>query len=201
MLRKLRAKLLTRIALRLLPARSTTRKRGQRINFFPLIVPVSLTLLHQGRALLVDKHADQETEEEEFDVPEEVEDVLGELFNALQDRVGGPLNLSSVSSFIIAQDTVVRWSAAKGVARIAERLPTDFANQVLDTVTGLFSIHSLGVASLYDMPAIAEATWNGACLACAEIARRSLVPEDQLSVIVGWMSKVLYIWSTLTMDH
>lgn len=42
---------------------------------------------HQGRALLVDKHAVQEIEEEEFDVPEEVEDVLGELFNALQDRV------------------------------------------------------------------------------------------------------------------
>lgn len=94
---------------------------------------------------------------------------------------------------IIAQDTVVRWSAAKGVARIAERLPTEFANQVLDTVAGLFSIHSLGVASLYDMPAIAEATWNGACLACAEIARRSLVPEDQLSGIVSWMSKVLRI--------
>lgn len=60
----------------------------------------------------------------------------------------------------------------------------------METVTGLFSIHSLGVASLYDMPAIAEATWNGACLACAEIARRSLVPKDQLSELVRWMSKV-----------
>lgn len=35
----------------------------------------------------MDKHTDQEIEAEEFDVPEEIEDILGELFNALQDRV------------------------------------------------------------------------------------------------------------------
>lgn len=111
-LRKLRAKLLTRIALRLLPARSTTRKRGQHICVFPLIFPVLLTLLHQGRALLVDKHTDQETEEEEFDVPEEVEDVLGELFSALQDRVGDTLNL--INCVVIYYRTGYRRSLVRG---------------------------------------------------------------------------------------
>lgn len=45
----------------------------------------------------MDKHTDQAIEEEEFDVPEEVEDVLGELFSALQDRVGALLNLINCS--------------------------------------------------------------------------------------------------------
>jgi len=88
------------------------------------------------------------------------------------------------------QDTIVRWSAAKGVARIAERLPKDFANQILETVLGLFEIHSIAAATLYDLPAIAEGTWHGACLACAEIARRSLIEPQYLPKLVEWLSKV-----------
>lgn len=85
---------------------------------------------------------------------------------------------------------MVRWSAAKGVARIAERLPTDFAEQVLETVLGLFAIHSVASASLYDVPTVAEGTWHGACLACAEMARRGLVTADKLPELIGWLDKV-----------
>lgn len=87
----------------------------------------------------------------------------------------------------------MRWSAAKGVARIAERLPTDLADQVLETVLGHFAIHSVTAASLYDVPAIAEATWHGACLACAEMTRRGIVPPERLEGLVGWLSKVIPI--------
>jgi hypothetical protein len=89
-----------------------------------------------------------------------------------------------------SQDTIVRWSAAKGTARVAERLPVDFADQVLDTITGLFAIHSLAAANLYDLPAIAESTWHGACLASAEMARRGLVTIHKLADVIEWMSKV-----------
>ena len=88
------------------------------------------------------------------------------------------------------QDTIVRYSSAKAIARIAERLPQDFAEQVLDQVLQLFTIHSMGAASLYDMPSIAEGTWHGACLACAEMARRSLVPASRLGDLLAWMKKV-----------
>ena len=87
------------------------------------------------------------------------------------------------------QDTVVRWSAAKGVARISERLPVEFTQQVVDTVIGLFSIHSIAIASLYDMPAIAESTWHGACLSCAEFLRRGLIASDRLADAITWMIK------------
>ena len=84
----------------------------------------------------------------------------------------------------------MRWSAAKGVARLAERLPKDFAGQVLETILGLFQIHSLATASIYDLPAIAESTWHGACLACAEIARRNLIEPEHLHQLIEWLSKV-----------
>ena len=89
------------------------------------------------------------------------------------------------------QDTLVRWSAAKAVARISERLPPDFARQVLDNVVNLFSIHSMTAATIYDMPSTAEGTWHGACLACAEMARRGLVEDDALADLIDWQCKVM----------
>lgn len=123
-------------------------------------------------------------EEEDFDVPEEVETVLEELFKALRDT-----------------DTIVRYSAAKGVARVSERLPVDFTEQVLEQVLPMFSIHSIAGATLYDMPSIAEGTWHGACLACAEMARRGLVPDERLSELVEWLHKVRLVVCLVVSAH
>ncbi|KAG7088453.1 hypothetical protein E1B28_012444 [Marasmius oreades] len=131
----------------------------------------------RGRTLVAGESTVQsiQSESDDIDVPDEEETVLEQLFNALQDR-----------------DTVVRYSAAKGVARISERLPPDFTEQVLGTVLGLFAIHSMSAATLYDISPIAESTWHGACLACAEVARRGLVPSDKLPELIRWLSKALY---------
>jgi hypothetical protein len=64
------------------------------------------------------------------------------------------------------------------------------ADQVLETVLGHFAIHSVAAASLYDVPAVAEATWHGACLACAEMTRRGVVSSERVPELVGWLSKV-----------
>ncbi|KAI6114406.1 TBCD protein [Pisolithus sp. B1] len=111
----------------------------------------------------------------EIDVPEELEVILDALFKAVQDR-----------------DTVVRWSAAKGIGRLSERLPSDFAGQVMENILRFFSIHTVAGATVYDMPSIAEATWHGACLASAEMARRALVPPTLLPNLLDWLSQALY---------
>lgn len=52
-------------------------------------------------------------EDEELDVPEELEDIVEALLCGLRDR-----------------DTVVRWSAAKGIGRITERLPQELGTRM-----------------------------------------------------------------------
>ncbi|KAG8991349.1 hypothetical protein FRB94_014621 [Tulasnella sp. JGI-2019a] len=111
----------------------------------------------------------------DFEVSETVEQAIEELLEALQDR-----------------DTTVRWSAAKGLARIAERLPSEYSAQILQSVIGLYDIHSeSGALKMEDLPAASEGTWHGATLACAELARRGLVPADELSTVLDWMKKAL----------
>ncbi|KAL4251881.1 Tubulin-folding cofactor D [Abortiporus biennis] len=131
----------------------------------------------RGRALAENEQNENASEaiEEDMDIPEETETVLDELFKALQDK-----------------DTVVRYSSAKGVARIAERLPAEFSEQVFENILHLFTIHSAAVARIYEMPSIAEGTWHGASLACAEISRRGLIPDSKLTELLGWMTKALY---------
>ncbi|KAG6841983.1 hypothetical protein C0991_004474 [Blastosporella zonata] len=154
--RKYRIKLMSRVAIRLLPGGLSFGRR-------------------KGRNLTGEDRGAGTIQQFDLEVPTEVEDVLEQLFNALQDK-----------------DTVVRWSAAKGIARISDRLPSDFSDQILETILGLFSIHSIAAASLYDLPAIAESTWHGACLACAELTRRGLVSEAGLPELIEWMLKALY---------
>ncbi|ELW68168.1 Tubulin-specific chaperone D [Tupaia chinensis] len=59
--------------------------------------------------------------DEEYDIPEGVESVIGQLLVGLKDR-----------------DTVVRWSAAKGVGRMAGRLPRELADDVVGSVLDCF---------------------------------------------------------------
>jgi len=56
------------------------------------------------------------------EIPAEIEDVLGVLLGSCSDR-----------------DTVVRWSAAKGVGRLAACLPPELAEEVVLGVLGLLS--------------------------------------------------------------
>ncbi|KAJ7069814.1 TBCD protein [Mycena amicta] len=161
---------------RVLDANTLVRKyKTKLVARVPLRVLPS-AVRRRGRALVhEDRQEPEPAAQDDIDVPESVEVVLEQLFKSLQDK-----------------DTIVRWSAAKSVARISERLPAEFAEQVLDTIMGLFAIHSIAAATMYDLPAIAESTWHGACLGCAEMARRGLVSQEALPQLMEWLSKALY---------
>eukprot|EP00898_Chlorokybus_atmophyticus_P007558 jgi/Chlat1/7803/Chrsp66S07259 len=115
------------------------------------MVPGSTPSTRQQPHLIPDVPAD----DEEYDVPDVIEDVIERLLVGLRDK-----------------DTVARWSAAKGIGRITSRLPIPFADQVVESVVDLFN------------PAEGDGAWHGGCLAIAELARRGLLLPARLPQVV-----------------
>ena len=106
--RKMTTKLAQRIGLTFLPPRvpKWRYERGERSLLTNLS---STTLPKKGEDLKENKTKDvEEEEEEETAMAEEIEDVIDLLLSGLKDA-----------------DTVVRWSAAKGIGRITGRLSFD----------------------------------------------------------------------------
>lgn len=97
-----------------------------------------------------------------FHIPDSVEDGVGRLLESL-------CHFSS---------TVVRWSAAKGLGRIVERLPK---------VCGLDVVDALVEA----LEAEDEAVWHGVCLGFAELARRGLLAPTSFSEIIPMLAKAV----------
>ncbi|XP_012511897.1 PREDICTED: tubulin-specific chaperone D [Propithecus coquereli] len=98
----------------------------------------------------------------EDDVPEGVESVIEQLLVGLKDK-----------------DTVVRWSAAKGIGRMAGRLPKELADDVVGSVLDCFSFQETDKA------------WHGGCLALAELGRRGLLLPSRLAEAVPVVLKAL----------
>ncbi|XP_011371946.1 tubulin-specific chaperone D isoform X1 [Pteropus vampyrus] len=100
--------------------------------------------------------------EEDYEVPEEVESVIEQLLVGLKDK-----------------DTIVRWSAAKGVGRMAGRLPHELADDVVASVLDCFSFQETDNA------------WHGGCLALAELGRRGLLLPSRLTDVVTVILRAL----------
>ncbi|XP_043695428.1 tubulin-folding cofactor D [Telopea speciosissima] len=103
------------------------------------------------------------TQEDNMDVPEIVEEIIELLLSGLRDS-----------------DTVVRWSAAKGLGRVTACLTSELADEVLSSVLELFS------------PVEGDGSWHGGCLALAELARRGLLLPSSLPGVVPFIIKALH---------
>ncbi|XP_055338499.1 tubulin-specific chaperone D-like [Paramacrobiotus metropolitanus] len=101
-------------------------------------------------------------EESETEVSAYVEQVIGLLLQSLNDA-----------------DGIIRWSAAKGIGRISERLPQGFAEDVLNGVLNLFSYER------------SENAWHGGCLALAELSRRGALLPLRFSDVMPVVLKAL----------
>lgn len=99
---------------------------------------------------------------EDIEVPEEIETILDKLIGGLRDL-----------------DTVVRWSAAKGVGRITMRLPSDMGDDVVSFVLELLSDYEH------------DSSWHGGCLALAELARRGLLLPSRLDDVIPKILRAL----------
>ncbi|KAK4534668.1 hypothetical protein CDCA_CDCA02G0693 [Cyanidium caldarium] len=81
------------------------------------------------------------------------------------------------------RETRVRWSAAKGVARVAATLPPSWRQQLVHLVA----------QALQDGPEHGDALRHGACVVVAEMARRDVLQPEMLPVCVdGLLHALVY---------
>lgn len=101
-------------------------------------------------------------EDDNDEVPGEVEEVIEELLQALRNP-----------------SSDIRWSAAKGIGRVTSRLPKDFGDEVVGSIIEILS------------PLESNEGWHGACLAIAELAKRGLLLPYRLDVMVPLLLQAL----------
>ncbi|KAF5184838.1 Tubulin-specific chaperone d [Thalictrum thalictroides] len=163
LLRKFLVKLTQRIGLTCLPPRLPTwRYVGPKGS--SLRENISLNMVDRDSHCNDDLTKDScQIPEEEMDVPEILEEIIELLLSGLRDT-----------------DTVVRWSAAKGIGRITARLTSTLSDEVLSSVLELFSAGE------------GDGSWHGGCLALAELARRGLLLPVSLPKVVPVIIKALH---------
>jgi hypothetical protein len=153
-LRKLFAKLFARIGCAYLPPRVATWRyqRGKRSLVENLMMKGTEST---QREAFTNINKSSPLSDDLFFVPDQVEDAADQLLRSLTDPA-----------------TIVRWSAAKGIGRLTERLPAVCADDVLDAILKICS----------DLEQ--DRAWHGACLALAELARRGLLLPERLGEVI-----------------
>ena len=80
----------------------------------------------------------------------------------------------------------MRWTAAKGIGRITNRLPKILADDVVQSVISILCEDVVGT----DLRGVSDASWHGACLALAELSRRGLLLPERLAEVIPWITMV-----------
>ncbi|GKV12903.1 hypothetical protein SLEP1_g23988 [Rubroshorea leprosula] len=169
LLRKFLVKLTQRIGLTCLPHRTPSWRYVGRTSSLGENIALNATnrnyQLNQSLSLENSKSelGTDYPEDEDMDVPDILEEIIEMLLSGLKDT-----------------DTVVRWSAAKGIGRVTSRLTSRLSEEVLSSVLELFS------------PGEGDGSWHGGCLALAELARRGLLLPSSLPKVVPVVVKALH---------
>jgi tubulin-specific chaperone D len=167
LLRKYVVKWWTRIGMLYLPPRvaSWRYQRGRRVLQDNLQQRQQNQCCQMSMKTVDDRSSPiaEENQDYFFLVPDQVEVAMDHVLGALGDV-----------------STYVRWSGAKGVGRIASRLPAICAEDVTDAVLRPFKDRER------------DNDWHGACLALAEMARRGLVLPHRLAEVVATIVEAIH---------
>ncbi|KAJ2503722.1 hypothetical protein GGH96_000062 [Coemansia sp. RSA 1972] len=163
--RKLISKAVQRLALLMLPANAEMGRAYARPS-------LRENLSNNGGAFAV--RDDEAAESPDVEVPQEMEAFVGILLQKLHDK-----------------DTIVRWSAAKGIGRISERLPMALAREIVLAVGDILKDETLVENGLIDVSMTTEYSWHGALLCLAELSRRGMLGAQALRQIVPWVVRGL----------
>ncbi|NXI25760.1 TBCD protein, partial [Sterrhoptilus dennistouni] len=173
-LRKLGMKLVQRLGLTFVkPKVAKWRYQRGRRSLAANLQAQGAAVQNQKREAAAAAAAEAE-DDEEYDIPGEIENVVEQLLVGLKDK-----------------DTIVRWSAAKGIGRITGRLPKELADDVIGSLLDCFRTNfnqtSCSAISFQET----DNAWHGGCLALAELGRRGLLLPSRISDVVPVMLKAL----------
>ncbi|WVO16748.1 hypothetical protein L204_104432 [Cryptococcus depauperatus] len=132
---------------------------------------------------------------------------------ALDFPLGLEAELNDLMCDLSDKDTIVRYSSAKYLARIASLLPASFSSQIVLATIALFQgtedepVITTSFGTIIDPGGSStvggtmgfegletqrgEARWHGVCLALAEMARRGLILGEAIEESVSWVLKAL----------
>lgn len=88
--------------------------------------------------------------------------------------------IDKILTSLVDREYIVRWSSAKGLGRLCERLTKGMVDDILNTVFDLFGETEEN-----------EFSWQGAVLAIAELCKRGLVLPDKLEKVMFFLEKAL----------
>jgi hypothetical protein len=91
-----------------------------------------------------------------------LETLIDQLLNSLNDK-----------------EYIVRWSAAKGVGRLCERLTKQMVDDIFQSLENLFEDEEN------------EYSWQGACLCIAELCKRGMILPDKIGELISYLEKAL----------
>ncbi|KAJ2662380.1 hypothetical protein IW148_002947 [Coemansia sp. RSA 1199] len=167
--RKLISKAVQRLALLMLPAANAEMGRAYARP------SLRANLSNNAAYASASERDDEAAESPDVEVPLEMEAFVGILLQKLHDK-----------------DTIVRWSAAKGIGRISERLPLALAREIVLAVGGILKDETLvDDKGLIDVAMTTEYSWHGALLCLAELSRRGMLYAPALRQVVPWVVRGL----------
>jgi len=89
------------------------------------------------------------------------------------------LVIDHLLGYLMDKEYIVRWSCAKGIGRICERLSKEMVD---DIYANLFKFFDEGDN---------EYSWQGCCLCIAELCKRGMILPDKLTILVTYIEKAL----------
>ena len=165
-----RAKLAQRMALTILRPKMCTwmHRRTKKSLLDNFTGKLDTSLVQTNVALLTVQtekaqkghRAEDEGLDEDVDL-DMLEDLIGFIFDSLKDK-----------------ETIVRWTAAKSIGRITQRLDLDLANDIVNEIVDTF-LHA------------GENEWHGGLMALGELSRRGLLLPLNLSRVIHILKKGL----------
>ncbi|CAF0738324.1 unnamed protein product [Rotaria sordida] len=143
---------------------SLTLKKNTSTTTTTTTIKSSLTI--NGHSREQNENGEKEIEEDNSNVPSTVEPIIDLLMAGLSDK-----------------ELYVRWSSAKGLGRITNRLRKSYAAQLVSLLCDRISTVALLACDHYAL--------QGGCLALAELARRGLLLPECLDSVMPIVHKSL----------